>query len=57
MKGKYLVIGLIVFVIAVVVAIYFAMMATFNNYQPQPVKKIEKSFGTVIESTENVTYK
>ncbi len=35
MKGQHLVIGLVLFVIAVVAAIYFTMMATFNNDERQ----------------------
>ncbi len=31
MKGSHLVIGLVLFVIIVVAAIYFMMMATFNH--------------------------
>jgi hypothetical protein len=31
MKGQHLVIGLVLFVIAVVAAIYFSLMATFNK--------------------------
>jgi hypothetical protein len=35
MKGQHLVIGLVLLVIAVVAAIYFTMMATFNNDERQ----------------------
>ena len=31
MKGKHLVIGLVLFIIIVVAAIYFTMMSTFNK--------------------------
>ena len=31
MKGKHLVIGIVLFVIVIVAAIYFSVMATFNN--------------------------
>lgn len=34
MKGKTLVIGLVVFVLAVVAAIYFAVMAEFDRDKP-----------------------
>ena len=34
MKGRTLVIGLVVFVIAVVTAIYFAVMAEFDKDNP-----------------------
>lgn len=34
MKGRTLVIGLIVFILAVVAVIYFAMMAEFNREKP-----------------------
>jgi hypothetical protein len=52
MKGKHLVIGLVLFVVAVVVAIYFAMTATFNNYRPQ--QKMENTSNAIIESSESV---
>lgn len=32
MKGQHLVIGLVLFVIAIVAAIYFTMTATFKNH-------------------------
>lgn len=31
MKGKHLVIGLVLFIVIVVAAIYFTMMSTFNE--------------------------
>ena len=31
MKGKHLAIGMVLFLIAGIIAIYFAMTATFNN--------------------------
>ncbi|WP_255723347.1 hypothetical protein [Sporosarcina sp. ACRSL] len=34
MKGRTLVIGLVVFILAVVAAIYFAMIAEFNKERP-----------------------
>ncbi len=33
MKGQHLVIGIVLFVIVIVAAIYFTVMATFNNDQ------------------------
>ncbi|WP_318617804.1 hypothetical protein [Sporosarcina sp. YIM B06819] len=41
MKGQHLVIGLVLFVIVIVVAIYFSVMATFN--------KVENSMESVVE--------
>ena len=42
MKGQHLVIGLVLFVIAVVAAVYFSMMASFNSVESgmEPVSKL-----------------
>ncbi len=42
MKGQHLVIGLVLFVIAVVAAVYFTMMASFNSVESgmEPVSEL-----------------
>lgn len=43
MKGKKMVIGLLIFVILVIVAIYFSMMSTINNIKEEQEIESETS--------------
>lgn len=50
MKGKTLVIGIILFVILVVAAVYFSMMSTINKIKEE--NKEETTLSVIVEDVE-----